>query len=444
MNTILNPIRKTTERGIFLMNRSETKEKGKAFILALAVFVIASMCQMFSMIKSGFLGAYNAEVCISFLALSAFICIVFRIFRTDSAVYTASFTSVLMFANWSQLMLHYTCKSDETDDILKKVISFMIYIAFAIVAICVFFIIFSKIKQFRKLCLCIFAVAAIGISAYVFLFSADDSNTSTTSGGMQPAILMMFVMLYAFAGATAGNHEKTTRCIYLILFWLMTGSLVLKHETGIPVMTIATCLIMYFFFSKSKKEKWFIATNIIIAVLGVIVVVKYKPSVMEDTLGKVSERFNTNEHWLQAEANLKASSLFGSESYDVFLNESSSDYALNVNTHYWGFIWLAVMMLSFFIMSISLYRNIISNSNDNIISNLRKLSYIAICINVIYNILFNICGAPVIGVQMIGCGISGSIALLTGLLIGSVIAEPQKMKSAVLLFLEKTGVIKAV
>ncbi|MDE5763632.1 MAG: hypothetical protein K2I00_01525 [Ruminococcus sp.] len=425
------------------MNHSETNKNRRTLIIAVAFFIAAATCQMFSMVKSSFLSVFSAEVSVSFLVMLAFIYGIFKFFRSESAMYTASFISVILFANWSQLMLHYTCNSDKTDDILKKVINFMLYAAFSMLSICVIFMILDKIKRFRKLCLGIFSVVAVGMSMLVLIFSAKDSNTSTTASGFQPAILIMFLMLYAFSGAMAGNNGIFAKFIYIALFWGMMIILFLKHESGIPVMTCAACMITYIFFNKSAKEPWFIIFNIAVAVIGFAAIIIASPAIRKDIIVKFSTRVDDNEHWRIAEANLQASSLFGSESYDVCLNEASSDYALNVNVHYFGYIWLALMMLSFFIMSISIYRDVLSNSNDNIISNLRKLAYIAICVNVIYNISDNICGAPVVGVQMIGCGISRSIALLTGLLIGSVIADSQKMKLSIVSFLEKTGVITA-
>lgn len=318
----------------------------------------------------------------------------------------------------------------------------MIYVIFSLVATFVLFMFLNKIKQFRNLCLVLFSVVAVGMSMFIILFSGTDSNTSTTTSGVQPAILMMFFMLYAFSGAIAGNNGLITKIIYLCLFCGMMGSLVLKHEFGVPFTTFVACVITYFFFNKSK-EIWFIIANIILPIAGIIVIMIAKPALREDTMRKIITRFSENDQWKFAKMNIQTSSLFGSEKYDVYLPASSSDYAMNVDCHYWGYIWMSVMILSFFIMSINVYKDIMRNSNDNIISNIRKLAYSAIFINVIYNILDNVCGAPVIGVQMLGCGISGSIALLTGLLFGSVIADPQKMKASILVFLEKYGIITA-
>lgn len=435
MNTISNPMSKIKKEDI------KMNENNRNFIIAVCFFCVAGMCQMFSMVKSSFFSAFAGEIFVSFIAFLTFICIVYRVFRTQSAVYTASFSSILLFANWSQLMLHYTCNSDETENILNKVTDFTLYVIAAMIAVAVMFVVINRIKRFRKLCLILFSIVVAGISMFTILFSADDSNTSTTRSGFQPAIIMMFLMLYAFSCAMAGNHRFITRIIYLVLFWGMMGLLVLKHETGVPAMTYAACIVTYIFFTDSKKERWFTLANTVILAILLLIVMIVRTDVRTDTIKKISERFSENEHWLMAEENLRTSSLFGSESYDVFLNEASSDYALNVNVHYWGYIWLALMILSFFFMSINVYKNILNNSNDNIISNLRKLTYIAIFINVIYNISDNICGTPVIGVQMIGCGISRSMALLTGLLIGSVITDTNKIESSALALLEKTGII---
>lgn len=427
-------------KGDFSMPQTETKENSRLLMTALAFFFSATVCQMPSMLKSGFLGNFGAEVITSFIVLAAFIFIVFKIFKTESSVYAAVFTSVLLFANWSQLMLYYTCNC-ETDNVLKKVISFMIYVIAVIIATWAAFLVLNRIKHYRNICLVLFSVIAVGISLFVILFSGTNNNTSTTTSGFQPAILLMFLMLYAFAGAVAGNNEFFTRIIYIGLFWFIMASLTVKHEMGIPVMTYSACAMMYIFFNKSKKELWFIIVNTIIPAAGFSAIMIISPSIRKDTLRKLIERTGDNEHWLMAKANLQASSLFGSESYDVFLAEASTDYSLNTDIHYWGFIFGILVLVLFFIMSLSIYKNILNISNDNILSNVRKLAYCAVCVITVYNILDNICGFPIIGVQLICSGVSRNMAILSGLLMGSIIADPQKMKSSVFSFLEKTGII---
>lgn len=424
------------------MNKTETEENSKSLMIALVIFFAGAACQMPSIIKSGFLRSFDAEVIISFIALAAFIFVVFKIFRTESSAYTAAFTSSLLFANWSQLMLYYTC-NQKTDDVRKKVIDFMIYVIAAIVTTWIIFIVLDKIKHYRNICLVIFAVIAVGVSLFILLFSGKNNNTSTTTSGFQPAILLMFFMLYAFAGSIAGNNGLFTRIIYLVLFWSMMVSLALKHEMGIPVMTYSACVMMYLLFNKSKKALWFIIANTLMPVTGFLAIMIINPSLRNDTIHKFTERTGNNEHWLMAKENLQASSFFGSESYDVFLAEASTDYSLNTDIHYWGFIFGMFVLVLFFIMSLSVYKNILSISNDNIISNVRKLAYCAICIIVVYNILDNICGFPIVGVQLVCSGVSKNMAILSGLLMGSVIADPQKMKHSVFSLLEKTDIIEA-
>ena len=423
------------------MNKSDVNNKN-LLITALFIFFADVICQMPSMIKSGFLMNFSKEIILSCITLVAFIFVVFKIFNTKASLYTATFTSVLLFANWAQLLLFYACNSQETDDVMKKVISFTIIVLVTIIATCFAFVILNEMKKYKNVCFIIFSIIAIGTSLFILLFSGANSNTSATKSGFQPAIIAMFFILYAFAGSTSGNFNLPTRIAHLVIFWILMSSMVIKHEMGIPVMSYIACMIMYFFFNKSKKELWFILTNIIIPIVGLGFIMIISPSIRTDTINKLFSRImSENEHWYAALANLKASSLFGSENYDVFLAEASTDYSLNNAIHYWGFLYGVVAFIAFVIMSISFYKEVISTSNDNIVSNLKKLSYCAIFIITVYNILDNISGFPIIGLQLICSGTSKTMAILSGLLMGSIIADPLKIKNLMLSALEKTGII---
>lgn len=416
------------------VNESENK-----MTTALIIFAVGALCELPSMIKSGFLGRFGAEVLLSFVLLTAFVAVCFKIFGTKSSAYTASFVSLLLFGNWSQLMLYYTCGL-ESDEIFGRVTDFMTYSAVSVVGAWVLFIILDKIRHSKKICLVLFSAVSVGISAFALMTSGERS-TSSTAGGFQPAILMMFVMLYAFSGATAGNHDTFTKIIYLGLFWLMCGSLAWKHEFGIPVMCCASCGLMYIFFNKSKKERRFIIANVLIPVVGLTAAMIKNPSLRTDTINKINERINeTNFHWLTAQKNLSTSSLFGCHSYVVYLPEASTDYSLNTDVHYWGYIWLAVVVISFFFMTFSVYKDIMQKG-DNVTANMRKLCYSAVCIILVYNILDNICGFPVVGVQNVFSGVSKSMGILSGLLAGSIMAEPANIKESFIAFLERTKLI---
>ena len=424
---------------------NQTEINNKPAVTAAVIFFMAALCQMPSMVKSGFLSRFGTEIFSSFAALTAFIFIAFRLLRTKSSAYTASFISVLLFGNWSQLMLYYTSNCDSMD-IVKSVEYFMGIVLGSAVISWLFFIVMHKTRRSMDIIRHIlFSLAAVGTSAFVLVFSGGGRNTSSTAGGFQPAILMMFLMLCAFAGETAINHKFWEKALYFVLFWLMTGSLAVRHEFGIPVMCCAACIFMYFFLnrSKSKKELPLILANITAPVIGLSAAMILDSSLRNDTLGKFNERIGDNHQWLTAKANLSASSLFGSETYDIYLPEASTDYSLNLNVHYWGFIWLALLIFAFFMMTVSVYGNIMHNDNDNFAANVKKMAYSAVCIIVVYNILDNICGFPVVGVQNICCGTSKSMAVLSGLLTGCAMAEPVKIRESVCAFLEKKKIIIA-
>ena len=422
---------------------NQTEINNKPAVTAAVIFFMAALCQMPSMVKSGFFSKFGTEVLLSFAVLIIFIFISFRLLRTKSSAYTASFMSVLLFGNWSQLMLYYTSNCDSID-IVKSVEYFMGIVLGSAVVSWLFFVIMHKARRSKDIIRHIlFSLAAVGTSAFVILFSGGGRNTSSTAGGFQPAILMFFLMVCAFAGSLAINHKFWEKALYFVLFWLMTGSLAVRHEFGIPVMCCAACIFMYFFLNRSKKELLLILANIIAPVIGLSAAMILDSSLRDDTLGKLHERIGDNHQWLTAKANLSASSLFGSETYDIYLPEASTDYSLNTDIHYWGFIWLALLIFAFFMMTVSVYGNIMHNDNDNFAANIKKLAYSAVCIIVVYNILDNICGFPVIGVQNICCGTSKSMAILSGLLAGCAMAEPVKIKESVCAFLEKKKIIIA-
>lgn len=415
----------------------------KSLAISLLLFFAVTICQMPSMIKSGFFSSFETEVLLSFIVLSVVIFAVYKIFHANSAVYTVSFMASLLFGNFAQLMLYFTCNMD-SDRTLKSVMDFMIYTLASFVGALVIFNVLDKIKKYSFLCLGLFAAVSLAFLGLTLFFGDADNGTSSTSKGFQPAILMMFVMLYAFSGATAGSNDIIKRWIYLSFFWIMMGVLVAKHETGIPVMTFGACIVMYFMFNKSNKEKWFIIANIVISVVGFVVLMAKNKDLRNDTITKFTERTDVNDQWLMAKANIQASSLFGSSTYDVFVAEASTDYSLNNAVHYWGYFFGILVFILFFLMTISSYNDILNISNDNIISNMRKLAFCAVAVVIVYNILDNLCGSPVIGVQMLCFGTSRSMAVLSGLLMGTITADTKKMNISVIGFLEKAGIITSV
>lgn len=415
----------------------------KSLVISLVLFFVATICQMPSMIKSGFISSFGTEVLLSFVVLSVLIFAVYRIFHVNSAVYTVSFMASLLFGNFAQLMLYFTCNMD-TERTLKSVTDFMIYTLVSFVCALIIFAVLDKIKKYSLLCLGLFVAVSLAFLGLILFFGGANNGTSSTSNGFQPAILMMFVMLYAFSGAIAGNNGIIKRLIYLIFFWIMMGVLVTKHETGIPAMTFGACIVMYFIFNKSDKEKWFILVNIVVPVVCFVGLMAINKNLRNDTIAKFIERTGTNEHWLMAKANIQASALFGSSTYDVFVAEASTDYCLNNAIHYWGYFFGIFVFILFFFMTISSYNDILNISNDNIISNMRKLAFCAVAVIIVYNILDNLCGSPIIGVQMLCFGTSRSMAVLSGLLMGTITADTKKMKISVISFLEKAGIITSV
>ena len=416
-----------------------------SYIIAVCLFVLSVFFTFPSMKDSGFYNEFKSEISTTLILLFLFITVIYKIFKTSSSAYLSSLTAILLYGNLSQIMLYYTC-NQSTDEVKISIITFT---ALTIGTIFISFIILyihNKFKQKKLSNIIVFSFPALLSTAFVIIFT-NGNNTSTVGNGFQPAIIMFFFMLYAFAGATAGSIKY--RIPYLLLFFLMMGSLVIRHEFGIPLFCFTACIMTLIFSNKfkpfSKNERWFTFSVIILPIISVFILLLLKNDLKLDTFNKLVSRLDSeNYHSQTAIYNLQTSSLFGSPTYDVYLPEASSDYALNSSVHYWGFLWLAVVLIAFSLMCIKTSAVLSKQPNVNIISNLRELCFAGIIVIVSYNLLSNLAGFPIIGVQSLFVGTSKSLAILSGLLTGSLIFDPIALKSTIKSSLVKFDFIKEV
>ena len=416
-----------------------------SYILSVGLFIVSVILTTSSMTSSGFYDAFKSELTTVALILVLFITIIYRIFKTPASAYLATLTSILLYGNFSQIMLYYTC-NQPTDAVRKDIITFTALTIGSIIFSFILLFILNKFKQNKLLNIIFFALVAMLSVALVLIFT-NGNNTSTIGEGFQPAIIMMFIILYAFAGATTGKIQY--RIPYLVFFFVIIGSLVIRHEFGVPLFCFTACFMTFIFSNKfkpfSKKELWFTISLIIIPIAGLIIILGIRNDLRIDTFSKFITRFDPeNYHSQTAMFNLQTSGLLGSPSYDVYLPEASSDYALNSSVHYFGILWLATFLFTFSIMCIKTRSIFSKQPNVNIISNLRELSFAAIIVILSYNILSNLAGFPIIGMQSLCLGSSKSIAILSGFLIGSVLFDPIALKSAVESLLVRFDFIKEV
>lgn len=409
------------------MKKAHIFFKEYALMIASIIYFLSFCCELPTFIKSVFFAHHGETILSSFIICYIAILLVYRIFKSHTAVYAVTVSAVLTMANWSQIILYYSCNMQYTT-ILKRCAMFSVYATVSVFMIIIILTMLHKLRNKHWLLTSIFAFISIAFSLIIAI-SKNNSNTSNLSIGnveIQPAIIMLYILLYGLSGYMSRVNTVIQRGIYFICFFGMTGLLVINHELGIPFFCIIAFIIMFFFLSSAFKPKTLVLPLGIMEIAGVIIMI-CKDDLRMDTFMKLTERSATNEHTAKAINNLKLSSWFGTPSYDIYLPEASSDFALNNNVHYWGYLWLVLFMLIFFVFFFTYWFEFTRSDGTSMINNLKKLSFTAFSVITIYNLLDNICNFPIIGVQLMWSGKSLSIACLSGLFLGTALFEEKKV-----------------
>lgn len=404
----------------------------KKLTIPVVMFLIAVFLECPSLIQSRYFFEIGSRYILSVVALLLFIVFIRCITRSEAAEYFASSVSILMLGNWSQPLLYFSCDIKTAEDaeqentslyaeMLADRIEIFAFIAIAsVVSVWLAMAVIEKIykKQWIPAVLC--TIVCIGLSGITLLFSDKESNTSTV-GGIQPAIVMMFLLLYCFASFLSKETNIAQKIIYIGCFTVMMAVLIYKHETGIPLICYAGCLLMYMLLFPVPDFRLFISL-ITVPAVAVSVLMAVVPGLFEDTLQKLTSRTdlaNTDQTKL-ARQNLEYAGLFGSYTFDSPLSEASTDFSINTSIHFFGFFWAGIFLVVFLAGCYKKINELSGNSEYGLISNLKSLCFITFCIIIGYNLLVNLGIAPIIGVQAIFCGRSLSIAILSGLLYGAI------------------------
>lgn len=394
--------------------------KNHPVFISTIIYMYALFCQSFTLVKSHLLSEMKAEILVSAVLCYIFIVFTWYLFNSYASVYITTMASVLVMANWSQVMLHYSCNSDYTGAKESCIIFGIAIVACCAVAWGVFRFL-NKFRNKRKTLTFGTFIVTLLFVGLIWMFSGTDATSTVYIHGFsfQPAIIMMFLMLFSFAGVICNTYNLIERSVFFICFVVMIGVLLLKHEFGIPLLCIAGCGITYMFLYPRPK-KWFIIFSIvIIALILGFVLVKY-PDLRTDTVTKFTSRIHNNEHTETALLRLKTTTETGTIKYE-YLPQSSTDFALNTNVFYWGYNWLYTFMLIFSLGCYTLWWEYTRpGGGTKIILNMQKLSLVALFCVIGYNILCNVAGFPIVGVQALFTGKSISIACLSGLMLGAV------------------------
>lgn len=406
-----------------IMNNIKNKEP---LFAALGLYILAFILQMPSFIRSGYIRIISKDFLTCALLLALFIIFVWRIFNSASGVYLTAASAVLLLANWSQPMLYYSCAlNDDVPYIASKVKLFTIIVIAVTMAIWIAMGFIEKLWEHQWIMSALGIIISLGICAVVFLFSDSESNTSTVFN-IQPALIMLFIILYCFSVFLQKHLLFGLRIAHLFCFWAMIAILIYRHEMGIPLIAYGSCIIMYLLFYPLPK---FGELLILIAVpiIGAIMLVIQSPALLNDTIEKITQRFGENEHAFRVVIKLQNAGLFGSTNY-IYLPEASSDFAINTNISTFGYIWFIVFVVLLFLGCRKKGHELSSPSGYYLSKNLQSLSFVTFCVIIVYNIGVNMASVAIMGVQSLFCGISYSIAVLSGAILGSIIYDQKSLE----------------
>lgn len=402
--------------------------------LPVILFLIAVLLECPSLIKSGYFSEISAEYFLSAVAYLLFIVLIRRLTQSDASEYLASSVSILMLGNWSQSLLYYACGINTAEDAERENTSLYaemladrieIFAFIAILTVPVLWIVLKVIeklkeKQWIPTVLCF--LVCMGLSAVTFLFSDAESNTSTIAG-VQPAIVMMFLLIYCFAAFLSREVNTVQKVVYILCFAAMMALLLYKHETGVPILCYIGCLLMYICLFPIPSFK-FLATFLIAPIVAMSALMIMFPSLRNDTIEKIMTRiFSENAHSSLAIENLRYAGLFGSYTFDCSLPQGTSDFSINVSLHFFGFLWGIAFLIAFITGCRKKVIELSKSGDFGLLTNIRNLCFIVFCIIIGYNLLVNLGIAPVIGVQALFSGNSFSISVLSGLLFGGMTYE---------------------
>jgi hypothetical protein len=308
----------------------------------------------------------------------------------------------------------------------------------------------------------VFAVlGGIGLGGYICAAGGKGSNTSAVRG-FQPAIIAFFLGLALVTlslnrpelpyrpkqrenippktrtaqtisegiAFLRGNAPKyICRFAHLGAALVLAGALFIRHETGIPLLCGLACLAAYWLIYPSPK----FSTILWLGILGfaaLTIIFLTCDGVRTDTLRKVQER-STSAEIDQISAvirNLKTAGILGNPYYTAKVPAASSDFALANSTHFWGIGWLLTVSFAVLLGTVkTLFGE--RPHGFGFAALFPGFCVCAYCILFAWNLGMSFQCCPLIGVQAPFCGTSGSMALLSGLLLGGISApDPAVLK----------------
>ena len=288
--------------------------------------------------------------------------------------------------------------------------------------------------------------AAAGISVIYSILSIllTDSTSGTTiieiGGGMEiqaaiPAFMLSLLLICLFV-KTDGKIRRTLLCGSVIL---MNAVLVIRKETGLPLILFAGCSF-YYFFLQPHRSKWLSYGIPVLSGAGCIcawILHCLHGSLNEESFlyslsSKIEKRIAADsvDQLNKAIQSLQTGSWFGSEGYNVYLTEASSDLSVITILHYCGMVYLLLILAAAIPMFFTGAMHITSRKmkSENVLCG---LCYSVFFIIFFYNLFMSVGITPIVGVQMPFTGASIMYAVFSGFLLGSVCYPKKAIKTAI-------------
>lgn len=263
------------------------------------------------------------------------------------------------------------------------------------------------------------------IGIITLLFSSSDSNTAVVCGVV---IGLPMIVLFILTVSIALHEYSWQKWIgYAAVGWMMV-SLMVRGETGIPILIYLTSCLYYFIFYPYPKKAWLMAVLISLPVCGIAALyICYKFQLTlpfdfaTDMLRKAEDRFFSKEmtsHIIAAARSIADGRIFGNFRYTVYVPEASSDMVISTMIHYLGFAFLLCLGASVIYFGYTGCRHYLAGGNNSISHTTGKLAMLFTISALLYNILMVTGYVPILGVQPTFTGASHLCFLISGLLLG--------------------------
>ena len=373
--------------------------------------------------------------------------IAFKYTESTYSMHTVTLATVLTIGNAAALpLLQYTSSLDEKAIGIAKEISsntirmvIMIPVTWLIAAGLCWLGKQTALRQ--RIAAGAALLASLVYTALLFLIADPSSNTAVLLVGshrIQAAIpaLMLSILQLCLMTRIPG---KLWRAMIAAGITLVNAGLILKGETGIPLILFASAAVWYYLLQPFKR-KWLTFGIPLLSAAGCASVwILHRthdslPDVdwLRDMAGKIETRiFEDYVYQIDTAAySLQTGGWFGAAGYNICLPEASSDMAVITILHYCGLLFLLVILAAavpaFYFGTMQITRSGVKGVNA-----LSSICLSVLFVSFFYNLLMCFGLVPVLGSQVAFTGFSAVFAAFSGLLLGALCPCPNFVKKAI-------------